>query len=312
MSAACSICEGTRWRKYGTHPDFPGHHIVRCNRCGLIVTDPLPTTVELSERYKEEYRQVMRESATPEYFGFMDRRAAAQKAFILRNWTVNGHPPRVLDIGCSGGSLLLAMSELTPHLTGYEPDVAMAEEARKRLPASAHIVNDLFDPATVPDGSYDIITLSHVYEHILNPLDYLRELVRVAGPKGLIFIEVPHETSQTVREIVYAKFRGKLHISFFTLPTLRRTIEKAGGQIKALATFGPRNDEHTLVERSVPLFLGTAGFTIEKKLKRAAEILGIPRRHRQDVNIFDMLEYENDDSGIWIRALVSASEASRN
>ena len=197
----CVICNGPRGRTVGPHPDFAGHEIIRCGTCTMIAVDPRPSVDQLAKRYRETYRTDVHEYPTDAYLAFMDRRAIAQRAFISTHSRFD-NTSRVLDIGCSAGSLLLSFGDGTPNLDGFEPDVMMARIARDRLPPSARIFNELCDPAVLPAETYDLITLSHVFEHVLDPVGFLGHLLRAARPDGLVFIEVPNESVSEVKRQV--------------------------------------------------------------------------------------------------------------
>ena len=126
----CSLCKAPRGRSLGPHPDFSGHEIVRCGACTMIAVDPRPSFDQLAERYRETYRKDVQEYPTDGYLAIHGQESIAQRAFISSHLRV-GNTTRVLDIGCSAGSLLLAFGETTSHLDGFEPDVMMATIAAR-------------------------------------------------------------------------------------------------------------------------------------------------------------------------------------
>jgi SAM-dependent methyltransferase len=271
----------------------------------MISIDPRPSLDHLAELYPETYRKAVAEYPSEAYLAFIDKRAAAQRAFILSHLQVDG-ASRVLDIGCSAGSLLAAFGADTPNLDGYEPDVMMAGLARARVPASARIVNELCDPAALPGDAYDLITLSHVFEHVLDPVDFLRHLLRATRPNGLVFIEVPNESISEVMRQVRAPFRGKLHLSYFNPDTLGRCAARSGGTTVKLSTYGPSSRRFSLVpeemlwQRAERAFLARACNRLQRAL--------LPPRGRRWIGSVDLGEYmgkENPSDGVWIRALFS-------
>lgn len=55
------------------------------------------------------------------------------------------------------------------------------------------LVHDLdLLPWPLPDNTYDRVVLSHVIEHVADPLALLREIHRVAAPGALVEIATPH------------------------------------------------------------------------------------------------------------------------
>ena len=197
----CVLCGGTGSRLLGRNPDFPKLGIYRCLDCGYMWSRPEPTAAELQEVYRATYRTIRRESPTQDYLDFMDARAAAQYEFIAQTMSRDFAGLKVLDIGCGAGSLLKVFEEHGAVVTGFEPDIAMAGAARERLSAAAHIENTMFVAKEWRGEPFDLICLSHVLEHVPNPMDFLAGLMRTAKPGGFLFVEVPNETRETVRAI---------------------------------------------------------------------------------------------------------------
>jgi SAM-dependent methyltransferase len=307
----CPICRISSTRVLGPHPDFSGHNIVRCRECTMISIDPQPSFDELAELYPETYRKNVQEQPSADYFAFMDKRAAAQRAFISSHFRVD-RESKVLDIGCAAGSLLAAFAADTPNLEGYEPDILMAAAARDRLPASARIHNELCDPATLPSETYDLITLSHIFEHVLDPVGFLRHLLRVIRPEGLVFIEVPNESVSEVMRQVRAAYRGKLHLSYFNPTSLGHCAARSGGRAMRISTFGPSSRRYSLVPPE--MLRRGGGSLLTRAADRVRRTLPHPFRPKWvgNVDLAAYLAKEDSASGVWIRALFSRTPINRN
>jgi 2-polyprenyl-3-methyl-5-hydroxy-6-metoxy-1,4-benzoquinol methylase len=226
--ALCVLCGGTRSQLLGRNPDFPKSGIYRCPDCGYMWSRPEPTQAELQDVYRATYRTIRRESPTQDYLDFMDARAGAQYEFIAQTMSRDFAGLKILDIGCGAGSLLKVFEQHGAAVTGFEPDIAMAGAARERLSAAAHIENAMFVAKEWRGEFFDLICLSHVLEHVPNPVEFLAGLMRTARPGGFLFVEVPNETRQTVRTICKYEARGLMHLCFFNAGTLRKVMNGAG------------------------------------------------------------------------------------
>ena len=72
-----------------------------------------------------------------------------------------------------------------------------------------------------PERRFDLISLSHVLEHLPDPVAYLARLrMTLLKPTGRIYVEVPNLLAHTSFE--------PGHLYSFTALTLRRTVEAAG------------------------------------------------------------------------------------
>jgi SAM-dependent methyltransferase len=262
----------------------------------------MPSEAELSDRYRQEYRRLRREQVTDTFLVARGLRAQAQRSFILEHradWK-SRTDLEVMDVRCAAGSLLSAFSSNARTLTGYEPDEQMASAAHDRLPTRAEVHNRLLG-APLPDSPrYDLICMSHALEHVRDPVETIRRLFGFCKAGGVVFLEVPNESSFMVERLCNRGRRGLFHLSFFQRKHLKRCIERAGGIPLKLGTFG--EDLHS------PSFFGRGG------MRRLAG--GISRRlfrgRQADLSrLRRVMFYENPRGGSWLRCLCAPSEEVR-
>lgn len=105
---------------------------------------------------------------------------------------------RYLDIGCGFGGCLVAMSRLGLEVQGVEIDpirveLAVANCADNGLHSCAHQRDILADGAIDDLGTFDIITLVDVIEHVLDVPGTLTRVARLLNPGGIAFLEIPNK-----------------------------------------------------------------------------------------------------------------------
>lgn len=105
-----------------------------------------------------------------------------------RRRTPVGGSPRILDAGCGGGATLVELAGLGA-ATGLEPLPASREKARSR--GVAEVVDGRLEALPFPDGSFDLMLVLDVLEHLDDAPAALRELHRVVAPGGAGVITVP-------------------------------------------------------------------------------------------------------------------------
>ena len=143
-------------------------------------------------------------------------------------------PRTLVEIGCGDGALLAELGErgLAPVLDGFELSPPAAELAQARsIPGARRI--EAFDGADVPaeDGAYDLAVLSHVLEHVPEPMALLREAARVAPA---VLVEVPLEDNRSAaREEKRAEAARIGHVQFFDRAAVHALVRVAGLRIAA-------------------------------------------------------------------------------
>jgi SAM-dependent methyltransferase len=98
----------------------------------------------------------------------------------------------IVDYGCFGWLVSRIAAEV------HRPDIMVigcdTAEPPDRPPGAAFVPVDAeSDCVALPDDAGDMVVASHVIEHVRNPIRLVGELVRIAKPGGLLYIEAPSE-----------------------------------------------------------------------------------------------------------------------
>jgi len=96
---------------------------------------------------------------------------------------------RMLDIGCGNGATLSAFGRLRPAwaLAGFE----QSESIRSRILSVPGVTDFWSGSLEAIQGSFDLITLVHVLEHVSRPIPFLAEVRKLLAPDGILLIQVP-------------------------------------------------------------------------------------------------------------------------
>jgi 2-polyprenyl-3-methyl-5-hydroxy-6-metoxy-1,4-benzoquinol methylase len=94
----------------------------------------------------------------------------------------------LLDIGCSTGILTRHYAEYFGRVIGIDIDDGAVEWARRNRAADTieYRVGDSMD-LPVADGAVDVVTCTHIYEHVPDAARMLDEIHRVLRPGGLCY-----------------------------------------------------------------------------------------------------------------------------
>src|SRR5207237_8067181 len=120
-----------------------------------------------------------------------------------------------LEFGCGGVQFMSRRAEAGWNVGGIEPDpkAVQALRARKGFDVRASLA-DFGEGAE----AFDVVTMSHVIEHVTDPIGTLRSLRRILRPGGLLLITTPNAASLGSR--VFGKYWRGLepprHLNVFT------------------------------------------------------------------------------------------------
>lgn len=151
-------------------------------------------------------------------------------------WARGDWRKRVLDVGCGSGNLLHTLNQLGWECVGFEPDPAAASAASKRC--NLKIYEKDFSSILKYEKPFDLITSSHVIEHLLDPIQDLKNYSKLLQPGGKIIIVTPNIESLGsfwFNESWYALDPPR-HLHLFSKKTLAHCIEQAGLEIDFIRT----------------------------------------------------------------------------
>jgi 2-polyprenyl-3-methyl-5-hydroxy-6-metoxy-1,4-benzoquinol methylase len=165
---------------------------------------------------------------------------------------------KVLDIGCSGGLLAERVRAAGHHVTGV--DYLEIPGVRERTDSFFQADLSQGIPAEVGTG-YDLVIAGDIIEHLPQPAQILREILRVLRPGGQVFLSVPnfghwYPRVRTLFGLFGYDRRGILdntHLRFFTRSSLRRLVRSCGFDV--------------LEERATGLPLGVVSEADGRKLR---------------------------------------------
>lgn len=170
--------------------DGRAYDVFFCEACKVGVTVPMPSREELSRLYSSgSYRADggKRFNRLIELLIYISRLLRKRR---IRKYIEKG---RILDIGCGRGLFLHIMRKGGWEVAGLEFDRESALNAREAygIPVSGGELKD----SGFPDGHFDVITMSHVLEHLTSPQAMIAECRRLLRKGGLLICAVPDISS---------------------------------------------------------------------------------------------------------------------
>lgn len=221
-----------------------GGRLCVCRVCGCVQKVIDPAWQSDAEKIYEAYSIYHQsEGAEQTVFDEISGQASSRSARLLEHLQSHVQLPetgRLLDIGCGNGALLRAFAQFAPHwsLVGTE----LNDKCRPVI-ESIDGVEALYtcQPDKIP-GSFNLIMMIHVLEHIFAPRDFIAKLREKLEFDGLLVLEIP-DYQQNPFDLLVAD-----HCTHFTVTTITALIEKAGFEIVSVAS-GWIPKELTIVAR---------------------------------------------------------------
>lgn len=206
-------------------PDLSAElNIVSCQDCGLYYINPQPRLQpnQMSYSYQAEIRYFNRTK---------QQRENAYRELFSKIPDILGRQPKThLDFGCGDGIMI-----------GVARDFGVSSFGTEISQPLIHFVNDQYGPGTIINyenqstqpGTFDVITLINVIEHVTQPLHILNEIKQRLQPDGIVLIHtiniggIPARISKQN----WSHIEPLGHFFYFTKGSLMQMLNKAGFQI---------------------------------------------------------------------------------
>jgi len=210
-----------------------GGTYVKCRRCKMVYTDPAPSPDEL-KRIADEWAE--KHHAGEHRAKWEGNTALRELVYGPRMWRIDQYRyfNRLLDVGCSTGEFLDYAKGRGWEVAGCELAGHTARIARERVGCEVKSVS--FEEAEFEEGSFDVVTMWDVIEHLFDPDAALSEAWRVLRPGGLLVLNTPNYNSLS-RLLLGKKWEAiypPRHLFVFCPSTARRLVALSGGKVVAL------------------------------------------------------------------------------
>ena len=236
----CMICGGDEFKLVC---EKSGTKYVSCCQCQVVRQYPYPDQNEMDQYYTnyETKKSIDSDYLTEEGFLAYKR----DKNFTFKDLCINEKGgflgKSILDVGCGTGHFVKMMSEQTELIKGIDKSEECINTAK------SNGLDCTFKDFLLEDKVYDVITMFHLVEHLLNPLEYIEHCYRQLSPGGWLLIETPvvGEISANFGEN-WRFFMPVEHINLFSQNALFRSCVDKGFKIDSWVRFGSGNDGGTI------------------------------------------------------------------
>lgn len=261
----CLLCQHSTLSVVAERESFT---VTKCNDCRLLmgndntlVTDDdgaintAPSHFHMLVHQGDVWHDVMGE-ILKNRIAILEKKAG----FALNNW---------LEIGPGNGGMEALLAQYGKYWIGIEIEKDMA---KSMIDSGKNVINADFSSidvdALIPDnvrekGGFDIIFFSQVFEHVTQPVKFLKNAHKSLRPGGILYVDVPNNDGLTafIRKIGlnkngYAEIVPPHHMIGYGRETLQFALEQAG--FKKVETIAAANNN--------PIF-GLAHAHMDNRLK---------------------------------------------
>jgi 2-polyprenyl-3-methyl-5-hydroxy-6-metoxy-1,4-benzoquinol methylase len=227
--------------------------------CGLIWLDPMPSEEDIGKAYQDYFTHVVMNLSSRNWlkrayghvknaywarkYGYGEETVGRWKQLL--GMTVRLHPGlsaeldfrvmylrsqkngHLLDVGCGSGLVLRCMAELGWQVKGVDFDPKAVQIAREN---GLEVCLGRLEDQAYSSDCFDVVTMSHLIEHVHDPLSLLKECRRILKPGGRVVIVTPNSGSWGHRKYGsnWMHLDPPRHLHIFNGQSLRGLIALAG------------------------------------------------------------------------------------
>lgn len=204
-----------------------------CNECGLVFTNPQIKENYLPEYYNRFYHPLIFGEVEVKEYLFANKQG--QKIFNIVDKFLQKKEVAVFEVGAGAGSNLIGFKKEAEkfgincelHGLEYSQDYVVSANAN-----GINLLNkSLKEYVSNNNVKFDVIILSHVFEHVVDFNEFIKDIKTLMNATSILYIEVPG-ILKLHRNLAYsANFRKYLvhaHIYHFTSSSLNNIVSEHG------------------------------------------------------------------------------------
>ena len=195
---------------------------VKCKGCSLIYSNPI-IPFELIKKFYETA-----------YFLELDQLETMADDYekLFFKYVPNiSYDSRVLEIGCANGHFLKRLkNKAIKNFNGVEP----GRKAYSKIDDSikSYVKNDFLNDDLFPHESFYVACSFQVFDHILEPNDFLKKVYKYLKPGGYL-LQIHHNVNSLLPTLLGSKAStfDIEHIHLWSPKTMKLILEKNGFEI---------------------------------------------------------------------------------
>lgn len=239
IKTRCVVCSASAYSVLTTGKDYEYNtcnntfKIVQCTKCSHVYLNPKPPLTEFDTIYPDDYYS----------YDFLNEKGISlarlgkeiiEKKYIDIYKNLVGKRGSILDVGCGDGRLLALLGSAKDcnwKLYGLDFNAKGNSIARNK---GLTIYQGKFEDVRLQAGSFDLVIMNEVFEHLYRPNASLLKVRRILKRGGWFVIETPCVGSWDYRlfkKHYWGGYHIPRHLNIFSRETIRRILKKAGFEV---------------------------------------------------------------------------------
>jgi SAM-dependent methyltransferase len=221
----CLLCKGSAKLRHNKYPGYQEpftYKIYHCDSCHSGFSLPMDDS---SVIYENIYKNAEKVPGYSRYWKYAKNIKKVSEPFdyLARNdddyWSVkkalemfvaNKPSTQILEIGSGLGYLTYSLIKADYKAIGLDVSQTAVNSAVESF-GKHFICGDLYEYAETHTGTYDIVILTEVIEHVRTPLAFIDSIIKLLKPGGRAIITTPNKTFYP-SDVIWASDLPPVHI----------------------------------------------------------------------------------------------------
>ncbi len=208
---------------------YKSYSYYRCPMCFFVSTYPLPNKDILIKHYRDKYMDG-NYNLLLNYSDDYNRVYLDFSKTIIKYINSKGVDKykRLLDVGCFTGGFMKIMDRAGFKVFGVELQKEASAIAKQNF--KGRVFNEDIKKHNYRTGSFDIITLNGLIEHVSEPVKVITEMSKILRKNGILFIETPDSNSMPalLMRKYWPPYQPLEHIHIFSKNSLILLLKNLG------------------------------------------------------------------------------------